>query len=90
MQPRQNVQLHVAQECAPRLRASLLVGRPQLGLDAKLHISRKHLQILRRGGLWYARRLSFNPAKLRHAGGGGDIDIGGAGKPTSETVEPMA
>ena len=71
----------------------MLVGRPQLGLDAsanKLHISRKHLQILRQGGLWYARRLRFSPAKLRHAGGDGDIDIGGAGKPTSETVEPMA
>ena len=70
----------------------MLVGRPQLGLDAsanKLHISRKHLQILRQGGLWYARRLRFSPAKLRHAGGDGDIDIGG-GKPTSETVEPMA
>ena len=69
----------------------LLVGRLQLGLDAsanKSHISRKHLQILRQGGRWFVRRLAANPAKLRRAGGGDiDIDIGGAGKPTSETVE---
>ena len=69
----------------------LLVGRLQLGLDAstkKSQISRKHLQILREGERWFVRRLAANPAKLRRAGaGGGDIDIGGAGKPTSETVE---
>ena len=59
-------------------------------LDAstkKSQISRKHLQILREGERWFVRRLAANPAKLRRAGaGGGDIDIGGAGKPTSETV----
>ena len=66
----------------------LLVGRLQLGLDAsakKSQISRKHLQIVREGERWFVRRLAANPAKLRRVDGGGDIDIGGAGKPTSET-----
>ena len=68
----------------------LLVGRLQLGLDAsakKSQISRKHLQIVREGERWFVRRLAANPAKLRRVDGGGDIDIGGAGKPTSEAVE---
>ena len=68
----------------------LVVGRLQLGLDAsakKSQISRKHLQILREGERWFVRRLAANPAKLRRVDGGGDIDIGGTGKPTSETVE---
>ena len=68
----------------------LLVGRLHLGLDAsakKSQISRKHLQILREGERWFVRRLAANPAKLRRVDGGGDIDIGGTGKPTSEAVE---
>ena len=70
------------------LRPGLVVGRGEaLGLSSP-RISRKHVQVLRDGGRWLVKRLAANPAKLRRAEGGEDIELGGASeRPTDDAVE---